>query len=401
MMLVLWSRLDTSMPCSTRAGRRARHVAAAVLFPAIVFGLLACEGDYRPEAVGPEGEITIVMDSTRWAGPVGDALRTSIGPYIKTLPTPERYFDLRQFDLVDERTYGTIQQSKNVIFIAPLSDSTNEATFLRRRFSEDARSAVMGGSPAVIARPNLWRRNQRVYFITAATPDALIDALHNRGREVRTAFKQVTLDRMREEMFEKARQFNLEDTLMQRHGFAVNVQHDYQIAIDSTTDDTGFLWLRRVLADSRRELFFYYIENASASRITPEWIYATRDSLTRRYLQGNMGGFVKIDRRRPLNSEQDGFLDRYAYETRGLWHMVQPVPTDDGTTELMGAGGGGPFLTYTFYDRDSDRIYMIDGSVFAPRYDKRPFLRQMEVIANTFRTAEEDAATGDALATTD
>jgi hypothetical protein len=379
-----------------------RRLIAAFAFPLIALGLLGCEGDYRPEAVGPQGEVTVVMDSTRWKSEVGEAVRSAIGPTIETLPQLEPYFDLRQADLTDERTYDAIKQRKNVVFVAPLSDSTNEANFLRQRFSEDARQAVLDGAPAVIARPNLWRRNQRVFFITAATPEALASALQRRGSEVRQTFKEVTLERMEEEMFEKARQFNLEDTLMQRHGFAVNVQHDYQIAIDSTTEDTGFIWMRRVLADSRRELFFYYIDNASASRITPEWIYATRDSLTRRYLRGNMGGFTKIDRRRPLNTQQLTFLDRYAYETRGLWHMVQPVPTDDGGTELMGAGGGGPFLTYTFYDRTTDRIYLIDGSVFAPRYDKRPFLRQMEVIAHTFRTqAEADAhaqGTDDAVA---
>mgnify|MGYP006270566907 CR=1 FL=1 len=373
---------------------RVRRLIAAFVFPLIALGLLGCEGDYRPEAVGPQGEVTVVMDSTRWTSEVGEAVRSAIGPTIETLPQLEPYFDLRQADLTDERTYDAIKQRKNVVFVAPLSDSTSEANFLRQRFSEDARQAVLDGSPAVIARPNLWRRNQRVFFITAATPEALSNALQRRGSEVRQTFKQVTLERMEEEMFEKARQYNLEDTLMQRHGFAVNVQHDYQIAIDSTTEDTGFIWMRRVLADSRRELFFYYIDNASASRITPEWIYATRDSLTRRYLRGNMGGFIKIDRRRTLNTEQVNFLDRYAYETRGLWHMVQPVTLDDGTTELMGAGGGGPFLTHTFYDQATDRIYLIDGSVFAPQYDKRSFLRQMEVIARTFRTEAEISSEG-------
>jgi len=34
-------------------------------------------------------------------------------------------------------------------------------------------------------------------------------------------------------------------------------------------------------------------------------------------------------------------------------------------------------------------VYMIDGSVFAPTYDKLQFLRQMMVIARTFRTERE------------
>jgi hypothetical protein len=55
-------------------------------------------------------------------------------------------------------------------------------------------------------------------------------------------------------------------------------------------------------------------------------------------------------------------------------------------------GMGGPFLTYAFYDEPSGRLYLIDGMVFAPSFKKREFLRQMEVIAFTFRTRQEEAA---------
>ncbi|NBC17960.1 MAG: DUF4837 family protein, partial [Bacteroidetes bacterium] len=54
--------------------------------------------------------------------------------------------------------------------------------------------------------------------------------------------------------------------------------------------------------------------------------------------------------------------------------------------------GGGPFLTYSFYDQSTGRLYMIDGMVFAPGHEKREFLRQMEVIAHTFRTRQESEA---------
>ncbi|MYJ45783.1 MAG: DUF4837 family protein, partial [Rhodothermaceae bacterium] len=43
-----------------------------------------------------------------------------------------------------------------------------------------------------------------------------------------------------------------------------------------------------------------------------------------------------------------------------------------------------------FYDEPSGRLYLIDGMVFAPNFSKREFMRQMEVIAYTFRTLEEE-----------
>jgi hypothetical protein len=95
---------------------------------------------------------------------------------------------------------------------------------------------------------------------------------------------------------------------------------------------------------------------------------------------------VRIDYRRPLTTEQTSVLDRYGYKTHGLWHMVKP---DDTEGEFLSVGGGGPFVAYAFYDRASDRVYLLHGSVFAPDFDKLQFLRQMKVMARTFRTQAE------------
>ena len=347
--------------------------------------LVGCDGDYRPRAIGKEGEVTIVMDSTHWTGSVGETFRETVTPWVETLPQPERFFEIRHLELSSERAYESIQDLKNVVIVAPLSDSTNEANFLRRRLSENAREAVLNGQSAVVGKPNLWRRSQRVFFVTAADSSSLADVLRERGETIRSTIEEVTYDRMQREMYDDARQYALEDSLMERHGTAVNVQHDYQIAIDTTTDSTGFVWLRRILAQTRREFFVYYKENASPSTLSPEWLYATHDSLTREYLRGNIAGFVRIDYRRSLETQQTTFQDRYGYVSRGLWHMVKP---GDEEGEFQSVGGGGPFVAYAFYDQPSDRIYLLHGSVFAPDYDKLEFLRQMEVMANTFRTRD-------------
>lgn len=350
-----------------------------------------CDGDYRPRAIGKEGEVTVVMDSSLWTGAAGESFRENVTPWVETLPQPERHFEIRHLELSSERTYESIQDLKNVVIAAPLSDSTNEANFLRRRLSEQAQEAVMNGQSAVVGKPNLWRRSQRVFFVTAATSDALAEVLGKQGADIQRTFEEITLERMQREMYDEARQYAVEDSLLEHHGFAVNVQHDFRTAIDTTTASSGFVWLRRVLAQTRREFFVYYEEDASPSQLSPEWLYATHDSLTREYLRGNVSGFVRIDYRRPLNTQQTNVLDRYGYQTRGLWHMVKQGEEEG---EFLSVGGGGPFLAYAFYDQPTDRIYLIHGSVFAPDFNKLDLLRQMEVMANTFRTqmdVEQDA----------
>lgn len=360
--------------------------------PLVVSG---CEGDYRPRASGPDGEITVVMDSSLWTGPPGEALRENVAPWVQTLPVSERYFQMRHLEMDSEGTANRIKDLKNVIIAAPLSDSTNEAAFLRRRFSEEAQQAILNGQTAVVPKPDLWRRSQQIYYVAANTQESLAEIFRTQGPEIRNTFKQVTLDRLKQEMYEDGRRSAIEDSLMERHGFSVNVQHDFQIAVDTTTASEGFIWLRRMLAETRREFLLYYAEDVDPDQITPEWIYAKRDSLTRKYLRGNVQGFINIDYRRSLETEQITFLDRYGYESRGLWYMAVPV---EGSDELRPVGGGGPFINYTFYDQATDRVYMLDGSVYAPDFDKLNFIRHMEVMARTFRTAEEIEDSGDQLA---
>lgn len=344
-------------------------------------------GDFRPRAVGQEGEIVVVVDSNHWNSSIGDALQQTVGQWVGTLPAPERQFDLRQIDLETEEDLEMARRHKNVIFVAPLDDTTNEAVYIKNVFDSTAQEAIRTGQGAVISRADMFRRDQQIFYITGADSAAVVDAILRRSDELSTAFNQATRQRLSEDMFDRGRQRELEEFLMEEHGFAVNVQHDYQIALDTS----NFVWLRRILPETWRSLFIYYIEDANPGVLSPEWIYDTRDSLTRQYVQGNLGGWVEIDRRdiRPLETENIDFLGRYGFETRGLWQMVG---IENG--EVTQFGMGGPFLTFTFYDQPSGRIYMIDGMVFAPGYEKREFLRQMEVIAHTFRTRGDATAEG-------
>jgi hypothetical protein len=351
-----------------------------ILFLGFIFTVTGCETlEYRPSAVGQEGEIIIVIDSTNWDGELGEAIRTHVSPYLGTLPAPEREFTLRQVSIVSQKVLEGLQKQKNVIFVAPLSEDSPESTFLKSRLGEEAAVEVQNGGTSVISRRDLWRKDQQIVYLLGNTTASLIELLAQRGEDIRYAFNVITRERVTEDMFEKGRQPEIEAALMKKHSFAVNAQHDYFSAIDTT----DFVWIRRVVnSDSWRSVFVYYVEDFNPASLTPEWVHEARERLTETYIQGNMGGFISIDFRRELNTENIDFLGHFAYETRGLWHMVGRK--DDGEMEEYGMGG--PFLNYTFYDETSGRLYMIDGMVFAPGYDKREFLRQMEVIAHTFRT---------------
>ena len=335
---------------------------------------------YKPRAVGPEGNMTVLIDSVQWNGAVGEQLRQTLGGPIYTLPAPEPMFNLTRGALTSQRAFEMIKRQKNVVIVAPLSDTTTVAEFISSRLDEGAREMVNSGVSAFIPRDNLWSQDQLVAYVTAATPEELAGAIQERSGDLLYEFNKKTRERTQKEMFEKGRQFDIEQQLMDRYDFAVNVQHDYLVAEDTT----NFVLLRRIISsESWRSLFVYFEENANPDDLTAEWIFAKRDSLSKLYMEGNVIGYVEIDRRRPLTTENINFLGKYGFESRGLWHMV--ADTERGKEPL---GMGGPFLSYAFYDEESGRNYIIDGMIFAPNFPKREFLRQLEVIAYTFRSSE-------------
>jgi len=225
-----------------------------------------------------------------------------------------------------------------------------------------------------------------VIYVFGDTEESIMSELEARGTDIRYQFNTITRERVQVDMFEKGRQFDIEKGIEDKHDFSIRVQHDYFTSMDTT----NFVWLRRVVdSNSWRSLFVYYIDDFDPTNLTPEWVHAARDRITETNIRGNADGFVLIDYRRELITENIDFLGRFAYETRGLWHMVEE---NEQTGDLMEFGMGGPFVNYTFYDDESRRLYMIDGMVFAPGYAKREFLRHMEVIAHTFRNGTEVAA---------
>ncbi len=353
----------------------------------VLFGLAGCgalEGDFRPEAGGIEGQITVVIDSLLWQGAVGDSLRATLEAPIRTLPSMEPHFNLVPWHLTDQRALEAAQEKRNILFTGVIGDTTtNESRWLYHRFADDARASILGGTPVVLARSDEWRRRQQVYYVVAATSEGLAQTLSEHGPNMVYAFNEATRIRMHRELFDIGRQRDIERQLLERHGFTVGVQHDYVVAVDTA----NFVWLRRILSDTWRSLFVYYQERVDPTSLTPANVLLLRNTLTQEHMEGTQGGVVEVVLTQPISVDSIDFKGRFGYEIRGLWEMAG---YDGGRRFQFGQGGG--FVSYAFYDEPTQRLYLIDGMLFAPGYPKREFLRQLEVIAHTFRSAQDIAA---------
>ena len=117
----------------------------------------------------------------------------------------------------------------------------------------------------------------------------------------------------------------------------------------------------------------HWIDNASPAYLNADSIRAIRNRMTEKfYRTTDDSSYVIIAKNYYMTSEVN-FNGRYALLTQGLW-------------ELNTKGMGGPFINYTFFDEKTKRLYMLDGSLYAPKYYKRNLIQQMDVTLQSFLT---------------
>lgn len=345
----------------------------------IVTVWLGCEGDYRREAIGSVGNVVVMMDSSRFDSQTAEAIRQTFGRAIRTLPGIEPLFDLRFDDLNNNDELEQLKKSKNMIIAAPIDDSTNVSRFIRALLGEKVEQQVRNGKAFAFPLQNKWYRNQWALILTAPSDSALAKHIENSEKTLTQSLIEKELNRWQEEIYDRGEQIEVEDSLWTNFGWKIRVQHDWFINVDTAYKHNGeqnhFLTMRRVLPNNDRWFWAWWKEDVeNINFLDNNWINAKRDSLMEKWIRGTRdSSYVTTEYRRPVETESFELNDDIAYETLGTWRM---------TNDAM----GGPFANLTVYDNETNRLFMLEFGQFAPKFDKRRFVRQFRTMLRTFKS---------------
>ena len=336
-----------------------------------VFVFMAC-GDVKVAASGQEDEILVFADDSTWTS-VESAVLNAFQDTILT-PQPEPLYLIKR---VPFEEYSNYEQQIHRIVLAPFNGTGQVAGFVRESLEPSVQQLVAEGKEYVFNKYDSKARGQLLMFLVGSDLRSLRSALETKGPDLLYYFKSMSLKRdlaslASERSYQK---IDIERSLVDRYGWTITFQHDYFVAIDSA--EGRFFWMRRANpADMERWIFVSWIDAPDPSVLTDNYAMRLRDSLTRQYLQ-TVGNDAHVEIA-PYNLEIQNvsFLGRFAFEMRGNWRFSDK-------------SGGGPFVNYTFYDERSRRIYVTDGSIFAPRVEKKKLILQVDAILHTFRTAAE------------
>ncbi|SMO41170.1 DUF4837 family protein [Fodinibius sediminis] len=338
---------------------------------------LGCEGDYRQKARGGFGEAIVVMDSTQWESETADAIRETFGQGIYTIPTPQPLFNLRFRDFRNNDQLDQLKRFKNIIIAAPIDDSTNTSQWIRALLSDEVEAQVRNGESFAFPLQDKWYQDQWSMILTAPSDTALAEQIRNSEKTLTDNILSKEFQRWKEEIYGQGEQTMLADSIWTEHGWKIRIQHDWMKNIDTTYTKNGeeqhFLTMRRPLPENNRWFWAWWKEDVrDISYLDDDWINAKRDSLMEQWIRGTRdSSYVTTEYARPVESESFRMNGHLVHETLGTWRM---------THDAM----GGPFVNFTIYDSETDRLFILEFGQFAPKYDKRRFVRQFRTMLRTF-----------------
>ncbi len=334
-----------------------------------VFLLSSC--GVKAPALGQEDEIFVVADSVEYAQLEG-VLKEVFGKVIYT-PQPEHLFKLTRKSI---NNLDDAKKMKNVIILAPLNSGSYTSKYLNSILDSTAKSMVMQDSIYVINKYNLWSKYQLVMILTAPTLSKLRSDIFQHGDDLVYYFRDESNKRIAAALFNpKFEQKKVEAEFLKDYGWTMYVQADYKVAMN--IPKKNFVWLRRAPnSDMERWVFVHWIDNASPTFLNADSITAERNKMTKEFYKvaGDTVYVESYDAYKKIS--EVNFNGRYAIMMQGMWRFNDK-------------SGGGPFINYTFFDEDSGRIYMLDGSIFAPKYQKKSIIQQVDVLLHSFKTENE------------
>ncbi|MBQ6878610.1 MAG: DUF4837 family protein [Bacteroidales bacterium] len=321
-----------------------------------VMTLASCSEEKRKKALlpnisGKAGEVIIVLDKSEWEGDIGITLRDTLAADCPFLPQAEPLYTL--VDVAPSGFNNMFQIHRNIIIINVGSDVTE---------------------PGVVIRQNVWAAPQCVISVNAPDSDTAVALIKENSRKIITTLEQAERDRVISNT-KKYEELSIAPVITDIFGGSPHFPSGYKIK--SRTSD--FIWVTYAPQDTQQSILIFKYPVVDGEDMM------SRESLTTNInamLQKNVPGMfentymtiapVIAPSITYMNYKGHGFA-----EIRGLWEVHN---------DFM----GGPFVAHAFYSKDGKDMIVMLAFVYAPKYDKRQYLRQIESVLYSFEWKEEE-----------
>ena len=303
-----------------------------------------------PESAGDLGGVLVVMDDFEWKGSVGNAIRDELSDELYGSPQNENIFNLKH--VPRSKFKGLLKLYKNIIYL----DDSDDSSAVNIAFKRD-----------------VWAKDQMVVQIREMNY-AKVKAILNENKEkILFEFKQNEIRGLQRRQY-KAISKEIKELLPIKFGVTLNITDGFEIAKDTP----GFVWLRSERQRSKSGtvhqislgIMVYELPIDNLNDFAKKAVLM-KDSVNRVHISTSAeGSYMRIYHDYDPAVKEILYNGNDAVEIRGLWKMEH---------DFM----GGPFLTYAILNKEKTKVVFIDGYAFAPGFDKKGFLMELEAMMKT------------------
>ena len=327
----------------------------AVTFAAVI-ALTSCSEEKKRQALlpnisGKAGEIIVVIDKGNWEGTVGNVLRDSLAKETPFLPQREPLFGLVN---VPKNAFTNMFQIHRNIIVVNIDNTVTE--------------------PGVVIRKDVWAAPQTVIYINAVDNESAVKLIEENSALIAVTVEQAERDRIIRNI-KKYEELKLAPVVTEMVGGSPHFPSGYKLK--KRTSD--FIWIEYAIQDVTQGILVYkYPVVEGEQMLSLDNILENSNEM----LKNNVPGMFENTYMTTSTAARPGIeYKRYKgldfAEIRGFWEVYN---------DYM----GGPFVSHAFYSQDGQEVIVLQAFVYAPKYDKRQYLRQVESVIYSFEWSNKE-----------
>ena len=298
-----------------------------------------------PNISGKPGEIIVVINKGDWEGAPGTVLRDSLACEFPFLPQREPLYDL--VNVAPSGFVSMFQVHRNIIIMNISSDVVE---------------------PGVLYKNNVWAAPQCVIRINASNADQAVELFKENSVKIKAVLAQAEINRVIANA-KKYEERGLAPIVTEMTGGSPHFPSGYKLRKKS--DD--FIWITYDPQFTQQSILIYkYPVTEGVDMMKPENLLSAQSEMLKNNVPGMFENTYMIISPivRPAVTYKKYGEHEFA-EIRGLWEVHN---------DYM----GGPFVSHVFYTPDGQNMIMMQAFVYAPKYDKRNYLKQVESVLYSF-----------------
>ena len=310
-----------------------------------------------PNISGKAGEVIVVINKGDWEGAVGTTLRDTLAQDCPFLPQKEPLYTL--VDVIPSGFTNIFQLHRNIIIVRIGNDVTE---------------------PGVSIRYDIWARPQCVITVNAIDSDSAVQLIKENSTRIIASLEQAERDRVIANS-KKYEELGLAPVVTQMIGGSPHFPSGYRLK--KKTDN--FIWIEYSVQYVTQGILIYkYPVVEGENMMSLESILEENNAMLKANVPGMFENtYMMTSNFATPSIEYMKYKGHDFAELRGFWEVYN---------DFM----GGPFVAHAFYSQDGKDMIVMEGFVYAPKYDKRHYLRQVESILYSFEwknsaDKEEDA----------